>query len=154
MPDAGLDFAALWPQPQQVSAAAEAVDTHWDQCLTRISQHDVIRIGPEREELSFRSRQVLRAEVDGPDRWVVVLHLDEHDRPLPRLRALRHCTLGRLVTRPADGLLLAELLFDRPLRSGETIITEHLISNQAPYPLATNYERKFRRPVREYVLEQ
>ena len=81
------------------------------------------------------------------------MHLDEHDRPLPEIRPLRHCRLGRTVRRPADGLLVAELLFDRPLRKGETVITEHELVNSAPYPPATNYERKFRLPVREFVLE-
>ena len=33
------------------------------------------------------------------------------------------------------------------------MITEHELVNSAPYPPATNYERKFRLPVREYVLE-
>jgi hypothetical protein len=50
-------------------------------------------------------------------------------------------------------LLVAELLFDRSLRKGETVITEHELVNSAPYPPATNYERKFRLPVREFVLE-
>ena len=45
------------------------------------------------------------------------------------------------------------MLFDRPLRKGETVITEHELVNSAPYPPATNYERKFRLPVREFVLE-
>jgi hypothetical protein len=96
---------------------------------------------------------VLRAEADGPDRWVVILHLDEHDRPLPELRGLRGCRAGRRVLRPGDGLLVVELLFGRPLRRGETMITEHALVNRAPHPVATNYERKFRLPVREYVLE-
>jgi hypothetical protein len=84
---------------------------------------------------------------------VVIMHLDEHDRPLPAIWPLRHCRLGRTVRRPADGLLVAELLFDHPLRKGETVITEHELVNVAPYPPATNYERKFRLPVREFVLE-
>ena len=96
---------------------------------------------------------MLRAEEDGPDRWVVILHLDEHDRPLPLIRPRHNCRLGRVITRPEDGLLVAELLFRAPLRRGQTVITEHELVNRAPYPLATNYDRKFRRPVHEYVLE-
>jgi hypothetical protein len=84
---------------------------------------------------------------------VAILHVDEHDRTLPLVRPLRHCRLGRVVNRAQDGLVVAELLFDRPLARGETIITEHALVNRAPCPLATNYERKFRLPVREFVLE-
>jgi len=151
VPDPG--FAAYWPSPDPVADAVRSVDTRWDDRLTRLSQHDVVTVGADRTERSFRSRQVLRAECDGPDRWVVVLHLDEHGHPPPLIEPVRHCRLGQTVSRPEDGLLVAELLFDRPLSRGDTVITEHILVNQPPHPLATNYERKFRRPVREYVLE-
>lgn len=146
-------ISALWPVPAVIDDVVGEVDTRWDSRLTRISQHDHVTVGPERGERSFVSRQVLRAEEDGPDRWVVILHLDEHDRPLPLITPLRNCRLGRVVSRPGDGLLVAELLFRAPLRRGQTVITEHELRNHAPYPLATNYERKFRRPVHEYALE-
>lgn len=147
------DVAAFWPSPDAVEDAVSEVDIRWDERLTRISQHDRVFVGADGGERSYHSRQVLRAEADGPDRWVVIMHLDEHDRPLPTIKPLRHCHLGRTVLRPADGLLVAELLFDRPLRKGETVITEHELENSAPYPPADNYERKFRLPVREFVLE-
>lgn len=147
------EVAAFWPRPDAVEDAVSEVDIKWDERLTRISQHDRVTIGADGGERSYHSRQVLRAEADGPDRWVVIMHLDEHNRELPEIRPLRHCHLGRTVLRPADGLLVAELLFDRALRKGETVITEHELVNSAPYPPATNYERKFRLPVREFVLE-
>ncbi|MGH3432157.1 MAG: XRE family transcriptional regulator, partial [Thermocrispum sp.] len=152
-PPAGRGMTDLWPDRVAVDDALVEVDSRWDEDLTRLSQHDLARVGPNREELSFVSRQVLRAEQDGADRWVVIMHLDEHDRALPLIRPRKHCKLGRVVSRPADGLLVTELLFERPLSRGETIITEHELINRAPYPLATNYERKFRLPVREFVLE-
>lgn len=147
------DIAAFWPKPEAVDEAVRAVDTRWDERLTRISQHDQVFISADGGERSYLSRQVLRAEADGPDRWVVIMHLDEHNRPLPTIRPLRHCHLGRIVHRPEAGLLVAELLFDRPLLRGETVITEHELVNIAPYPPSTNYERKFRLPVREFALE-
>lgn len=147
------DLATYWPTSSTVDDVVRGVDTRWDERLARISQHDIVTVGAEREEVSFTSRQVLRAVEDGPDRWVVILHIDEHDRPLPTVRPLRNCRLGRVVGRERDGLLVAELVFDRPLSRGETVITEHVIENSRPFPLATNYERKFRFPVREYALE-
>lgn len=147
------EIAAFWPEPGHVVEAVRDVDTRWDDRLTRISQHDIVTVGPDRGEREFVCRQVLRAEADGADRWVVILHIDEHDRALPQVRPLRHCRLGRVVNRPEDGLVVAELLFDRTLTRGETVITEHALVNRAPCPLATNYERKFRLPVREFVLE-
>jgi transcriptional regulator with XRE-family HTH domain len=147
------DIAALWPDPHTVADVVQEVDTRWDERLTRISQQDRLVVDASRGERSTFSRQVLRAEADGPDRWVVILHLDEHDRRLPAVRPLRGCRAGRIVRRPEVGMLVAELLFDRPLVRGETIITEHELVNVRPYPPATNYERKFRFPTREFVLE-
>ncbi|WP_436496229.1 XRE family transcriptional regulator [Actinokineospora sp. HUAS TT18] len=148
-----VDIATYWPDKAPVREAVRAVNSRWDQRLTRLSQHDLVTVGPDRDEQSIVSRQVLRADADGPDRWVVIMHIDDHDRPLPVIRALRNCAVGRSVLRPGDGLLVTELLFERPLARGETVITEHEMVNQAPCPLATNYERKFRRPVREFVVE-
>ncbi|MEC3978439.1 XRE family transcriptional regulator [Amycolatopsis sp. H20-H5] len=148
-----VDLCAFWPRAEQIAAMTAEVDTRWDERLTRLSQHDRVTVGPDGGERSYVSRQVLRAEADGPDRWVVILHLDEHDRPVPVVRALRNCRVGRVVARPEDGLVVAELLFARPLRRGETVITEHELVNEGPAPRDGNYERKFRLPVREYVLE-
>lgn len=147
------DIGAFWPDPTDIAEVVRGVNTRWDERLTRISQHDRFVVGPEGGERTCVSRQVLRAEADGPDRWVVIMHLDEHDRALPEIHALRHCHVGRTVRRPDAGLLVAELLFDRPLRRGETIITEHELRNAAPFPPSTNYERKFRFGVREVVVE-
>lgn len=146
-------IGALWPDPAPVENALGQVDTTWDERLTRLSQHDRVHIGPEGGELAYVSRQVLRAEADGPDRWVLMIHTDDHRHPAPTVRPLRNCSLGRVVESPDSGLTVAELLFHRPLRRGETVITEHEIAHAPPGPADGNYERKFRLPVREYVLE-
>ncbi|GLZ81642.1 hypothetical protein Afil01_64490 [Actinorhabdospora filicis] len=146
-------LAAYWPRPEQVADLVSDVDVRWDERLTRLSQHDRVVLGPEGGERAIVSRQVLRAEGDGPDRWVLIAHIDQHDRPLPTVVARRNCRLGRISARPALGLVAAELLFDRPLESGETVIIEHEVRGRTPYPIGTNYERKFRLGAREFVLE-
>ncbi|MFI6094445.1 XRE family transcriptional regulator [Lentzea sp. NPDC051213] len=146
-------MSEFWPEPSHVEHALHDLETRWDDQLVRVSQHDFVTVGADRTERSFRSRQVLSASMNGPDRWVVIMHIDDHDRPLPQVRALKHCKIGQLVQNEAEGFVVAELLFDRPLRKGESIVIEHELVNQAPCPLATNYERKFRLPTREYVLE-
>ncbi|MFD4669206.1 XRE family transcriptional regulator [Lentzea sp. NPDC058450] len=146
-------MSAFWPFPSPVEHALHDLDTQWDDQLLRVSQQDFVTIGADRTERVFRSRQVLSASMNGPDRWVVIMHVDAHDRPLPQVNALKNCTVGRTVSEPAEGLLVAELLFERPLRKGESVVIEHELVNQDPCPPATNYERKFRLPTREYVLE-
>lgn len=146
-------MSAFWPEPSQVEHALDDMETRWDDQLIRVSQQDFVTIGADRTERSFRSRQVLSASMNGPDRWVVIMHSDEYDRPLPEVRALRNCEIGRLVQDEARGFLVAELLFDHVLRKGESIVIEHELVNQDLSPLAFSYERKFRLPAREYVLE-
>ncbi|SDO71673.1 XRE family transcriptional regulator [Lentzea jiangxiensis] len=145
--------SAFWPVPAPVEHALHDLDTQWDDQLLRVSQQDFVTIGADRTERVFRSRQVLSASMNGPDRWVVILHADDRDHPSPLVKALKNCTVGRVVQEPAEGLLVAELLFERPLRKGESVVIEHELVHRAPCPPATNYERKFRLPTREYVLE-
>ncbi|WP_229904287.1 XRE family transcriptional regulator [Lentzea cavernae] len=151
--NAPAPMSAFWPSPSPVEQALHDLDTQWDDQLLRVSQQDFVTIGANRTERVFRSRQVLSASMTGPDRWVVIMHLDDHDRPLPQVNALKNCTVGQVVQQPSEGLLVAELLFERPLRKGESVVIEHELVNQDPCPPATNYERKFRLPTREYVLE-
>ncbi len=146
-------MSAFWPSPSPVEHALHDLDTQWDDQLIRVSQQDFVTIGADRTERSFRSRQVLSASMNGPDRWVVIMHVDEHDRPLPQVTALKNCAVGRVVTEPSEGLLVAELVFERPLLRGESVVIEHELVNRPPGPPATSYERKFRLPAREYVLE-
>jgi hypothetical protein len=144
-------MSQFWPSP--VEHALHELDTQWDDQLIRVSQQDFVTVGADRTERTLRSRQVLSASMNGPDRWVVILHADQPGQPLPLLNALKHCRVGQQVRDGARGFVVAELLFDRPLRSGESIVIEHELVNQAPCPLATGYEREFRLPTREYVLE-
>ncbi len=146
-------IGALWPESTPVTQALGQVDTSWDERLTRLSQHDRVHLGPEGGELRTVSRQVLRAEADGPDRWVVIVHTDDPRHPIPRVRPLRNCTLGRVTKDAGRGLIVAELLFDRTLARGDTVLTEHEVVHVPPGPIDGNYERKFRLPVREYVME-
>ncbi|MCR3749264.1 hypothetical protein LX88_003238 [Lentzea californiensis] len=151
--NAPAPMSAFWSPQTPVEHALNGLDTQWDDQLLRVSQQDFVTIGADRTERVFRSRQVLSASMTGPDRWVVIMHIDDHDRPLPLVSALKNCTVGQVVREPAEGLLVAELLFERPLRKGESVVIEHELVNQDPCPPATNYERKFRLPTREYVLE-
>lgn len=43
--------------------------------------------------------------------------------------------------------------WDERLTRGDTVLTEHEVVHVPPGPIDANYERKFRLPVREYVME-
>jgi transcriptional regulator with XRE-family HTH domain len=149
----GLHIDDMWPADDNVAALLGQFDDGWDHALIRISHHDHMFIGADRGERSMRSRQLLRADRDGASRWVLTFRVDDPSVPLPMVRALRHCRLGRMVCDRRRGYVVAELLFDRPLLRGETIMIEYEVVNRPPYPVSSNFERKLRFPVREYVME-
>jgi hypothetical protein len=122
--------------------------------LSRISVHDRYEVGADRRVRRIRHRQVLRAERDGPDRWAFVYREDALANPLPEVRAVWHCRLGPVVVRNAPRLLVAELLFDRVLARGDTVVMEYELAYPGPdAPARARYERTFRFPVREHVME-
>jgi transcriptional regulator with XRE-family HTH domain len=131
------------------------VDTSSDTGLRRLSQHDRVEIGADGGTRRVRARQALRADRDGVDRWVLIYDTDAPGNPLPTVGVLRSCRLGRLIADPTSGILVAELLFERPMKTGETIVLEYeLVHGDLPYPaLETSHFRRFRLPVREYAVE-
>ncbi|KAA2261671.1 hypothetical protein F0L68_15580 [Solihabitans fulvus] len=152
-PTTMMPIDALWARRERVAGLLAKVDTSSDSRIGRISQHDRIEIGADGGQRSTTVQQILRAEQDGPDRWVLVF--DSESDTLPVLDGLRNCHLGRTVVDPEAKLMVAELMFERPLARGETLIMEYqLVTPDPPYPAGGNcYCRKFRLPVREYVIE-
>lgn len=142
----------LWPE-QPHAAVLGRLDTSWDTHLARVSVHDVLRIGPDRRQVSLTVRQAMRARVDGPDRRVVMHAQDDTDTALPRIRPVRGCSLGAVEHDRSGGVVGAELLFFRPLRRGETVIVTYDVVSASPGPQEREYTRRLRLPMREYLLE-
>ena len=145
-------LADVWSGRGDIDGALSQMDTRWDDALTRISSHIRMELDEHGRERSAWCRQLLRAESDGPDRWVTVFQRDEPG-PLPRLRPAAPFRIGRLIEAPLDGLLVAEVLFDRPLARGETVIVEYTLEHRAPLSGSNRVECTLHVPVREYVLE-
>jgi len=145
----------LWDDPATAATVQAHVGSGWDAELVRLSQHDRCEVGPDRRVRRSWHRQVLRADADGPDRWVVVVR-DPPGEPRPRLNPLWRCRLGAVVHERETRLLVAELLFDRALSRGDTVVFEYELrfadrGDHARTP--DRYERKCRFPVREHVVE-
>ncbi|GAA1289409.1 helix-turn-helix transcriptional regulator [Saccharothrix xinjiangensis] len=153
-PTTMMPIDALWERRERVADLLTKVDTTSDVKLGRISQHDRIEIAADGGQRSVWVRQILRAEQDGPDRWALVFETEESD-VLPQVVNLRNCHLGRVVEDTEVNIMAAEMMFDRPLSRGETIIMEYeLLFAEGHYPAGKNtFARKFRLPVREYVIE-
>lgn len=152
-PTPGLDHHELWSPHEQVRSLWQSLDTRWDEQLARLSHHDRLVVDEHRRERVLWSRAVVRALVDGPDRWLFVLRGTTSDAPNPRLEHLRNCGLGTVSMDRTTGLIAGELLFDQPLRAGQTMVLEYQIHYPDGGPTAWCFERKLRHRVREYVQE-
>lgn len=144
-----------WSEDASASELLNRVDTSPDGKLTRLSHHDLLHIDGRGNQRKVRSRKLVRAECNGADRWVMVFDgASSSERP-PVIRPIRSCRLGQVLTDHARDLVVAELLFDRQLERGETILMEYEVVDAPndPGPNGYTFRRLFRLPVRQYVLE-
>ncbi|SFW71719.1 hypothetical protein [Amycolatopsis australiensis] len=123
--------------------------------LKLVGLHDLCEIAGDGGQRAVTARAVFQAGADGQDRWLLVYTQDDPAAGPPELHAVRNCRVGRAEVDEAHGLIVAELVFDRPIDRGETHLIEYTLTNGGPpYPECRNtYYREFRRPVREYLLE-
>ncbi|MEW2359997.1 hypothetical protein [Spirillospora sp. NPDC029432] len=138
----------LWADPERYARVVGQLDRSGDHRLERLSVHDVYRLGPDRRPRSLAVREVLRATGDDIDRVVRVHPVCGAE---PGLTGLRYCRSGRVRTEAAggdggDGLAGFELIFDRVLAAGDTAVIEYELTRPGE-----GYERRFPRPVRDYL---
>jgi hypothetical protein len=148
--DRGL--AATFAAVTDIGSALRQVDARWDESLTRLSTHCRLELDEHGRERSLHSRLLIRAECDGPDRWITGFQREDPG-PAPRLRVAAPHRVGRVVENRGSGLLVAEVLFDRPLRRGDVIILEYTHEHRSPRPCSTVMQTTLHVPVREYVME-
>lgn len=147
-----LAMTEIWPEEQQVAEVFAELDAPPIGELERLSIHDVYYVDVRRLGHLLRMRQVVRATVGGVSRCLVVHKADEDATGCPEITSVRHARLGRVRRRPEIGLLVAELLLDRPLGLGDSTVFEYEVEIPAGGP-TTVYGRRFAVPVREYVLQ-
>lgn len=135
LPPAALRSLLGPPRPRGRAAGPRGSDSR----LIRLSHHDTVRVTATSQVTEVR--QVLKARAHGPDRWIVVW-----DSSPATIVPLRHCRLGRYAS--DSGVTVAELLFDKPLATGETTIIEYRVEC-----VGNEFSRQFHLPTRDYVLE-
>ncbi|TYC74105.1 hypothetical protein EH183_19170 [Streptomyces sp. CB01881] len=107
----------------------------------------------ERRGNLLRMRQVVRATVGGVARCLVVHMADEEASGCPEITAVRHGRLGRVRRRPEAGLVVGEIMLDRPLALGDSTVFEYEVEIPSGGAPTMEYSRRFAVPVREYVLQ-
>ncbi|QKW06520.1 transcriptional regulator [Streptomyces sp. NA04227] len=129
-----------------------SVDAAWSRHLTSLSSQHRMHCDAEGRVHRMWDRLVLRAEEDGPDRYVLGYTAD-HPSPPPVLRPVTPQRLGPSVADADEGTLLATLLFERPLARGETVIIEYTTEHTHDRPRAEQSLLHLQGPVRDCVLE-
>jgi hypothetical protein len=80
-------------------------------------------------------------------------HHEDDDAPLPTVVPLVHCSNGPRHVVDHPPVVVNELLFDRALAAGESIIVEYRVEYAAPFPRDAWHELRRRMSLREFVLE-
>ncbi|MEH1163932.1 hypothetical protein V6V47_00940 [Micromonospora sp. CPCC 205539] len=150
-PPGTIEIDRLFSDGTSVAKMVAEVDRWLYHELTRLSLHDLYLVGDGRQEISLTCRQVLRANTDRVSRTVGIFRSDDLTAST-RINAVRNCRVGRVRWDHGSGLLVAEIIFDRMLAQGDTVVIEYefLSDSQAS---TDNYYRGFSTPVSEYVLQ-
>ncbi|KND41455.1 MULTISPECIES: hypothetical protein [Streptomyces] len=118
-----------------------------------VGHHERVRVGAGRELLGRESQHIVRAHKDGVDRYVAVHHGDPGCAPeRMAVRALENCRSGRVRWDRETGVLVAELLFDTRLRSGDTYLFRYGFDDGTA-GVCTEYVRGFRSTGGQYALQ-
>ncbi|WSL80753.1 hypothetical protein OG403_22475 [Kitasatospora sp. NBC_01266] len=125
-----------------------------DTGLHTLTHIERIRVGADGRLLRRDSQHAVRAHRDGIDRYLAIYQGDPGcDVSQVRVRAEENCRPGRTARAPDSQLVIAELLLDRRLRTGET----HLLGygfDDAPAPdPSTEFVRGFNSGTGQYVLQ-
>lgn len=145
----------LWSENESAMELLARLDTSADGKLTRLSHHDTVHIDDQGKQRKIRVRQLVKAECNGADRWVMMFDGASSAATAPVIRPIRSCNLGQVLTDHSRDVVAAELVFDRPLERGETTLMEYEILDPPACSGddAFTFCRLFRLPVRQYVLE-
>ncbi|GAB3155566.1 hypothetical protein GCM10027290_51970 [Micromonospora sonneratiae] len=119
--------------------------------LHLVSSYDAITVGPGRDGTGHEHLQVLAAHAD-TDRHVAIYWGDPGcDVDTIAVTALDNCRVGRVRRDPFAGLVVAELLFDRVVRTGDTQILRYHVTDGSGVP-CHEYSRAFRFPTHQVAI--
>lgn len=149
---APLQFSDAMGPGLATAAALEGLDAAVNSGVQHVSVHNDRVFGAGRGWLTERIRRVVTAQLDGADRFVAFSVPDMANEQPPLVQPLTGCRLGRVRADPPTGLLAAELLFDLPLRRGQSHVFEYESIARGETAGITQWIAGTRYPLRELVL--
>lgn len=135
-----LDAATRWdpvshvPYTDQVQELLSLMDLWPIDRYRTIGLREHVTVSPDLLGQDETTEQLIRAKHDGLTKMALVLRLNFVDDPRPLITALAGCTLGRVVDLDEDGLLAAEIVFDRRIDEGEYHLFSYNFNWELPSP--------------------
>ncbi|UNO42699.1 hypothetical protein [Streptomyces sp. MST-110588] len=150
---AARSYRSLVGSADSVHRLLAELESPTDGGLHTVTHHERVFIGAGREMRGRESFQVVRAHRDGVDRYVAIHRGDPGcDPSRVVVRAAENCRTGRVRGDAVSGVVVAELLFDTRLRTGETHVFGYGIQDGSGGP-STEYVRGFSFAGGQYVLQ-
>lgn len=147
-------LAPHFNEREAVRRIAERVQSnHAGQQLTRISQHDVVRLDAERRMESVHIRTVARADADGLTGMGVTQFFEDATAGSPRLSVHSGAAIRAQHVDPAHRVIGTELEFAQSLTRGDTVVLDYEITSDGPGPRDFSYDTSCSRSIRECVVE-
>jgi hypothetical protein len=152
LPAGARRYAELIDPAAALDRMLADLDSPADGRLHTLSLFEEVEIGPQRDAHRRRCLHVVSAHQE-VDRYVTIYHADPGARAdLIELRALANCRVGRVRRDVDTGLVVGELLFDRVLRIGDTVVIEYEFVDGSGAE-CFEYHRGVRFPTRQFVLQ-
>lgn len=103
--------------------------------LDMVARQDTVYVDARRRASVVRSRTVSRARRGGVDRFFAHYYGDG-SIPVEQITVapLQHCRLGRVAYQPGEFIVVAELLFDHTLNTGDTWVFEYEVRDPTALP--------------------
>ncbi|NUR86486.1 MAG: hypothetical protein HOY71_20565 [Nonomuraea sp.] len=149
----GVAYSTLFSPAQVLAGILDELDAVADDRRLHIAMmYESVRIGPDRSTTTRETMQVVQAHEEGADRYIMIYRGDVGcDVDRVSVSAVEDCRVGRVSRDGPTATVVAELLFDRSLRVGDTHVLRYEITDLSGVESGF-YERGFRFPAGQYVL--
>lgn len=136
-----------------VRRIAERVSHCRGQLLTRLSQSDVLTVGPDRRVRSLHGQMVMRADVCGIESIGLTQFFEDREAGTPQLDVITGGEVRARYTDPEHRVTATEVHFGHELQRGETVLLEFEVTSTGLGPADRTYDSSCGVGVRALALQ-
>ncbi len=150
--NAATTLDGLFDAGGELDVMAEELGLDWSEGFRHVSTYESVILRADGTLASHPVQELFEATRDGLDR-VPIGYTSDEPGAIPYVDAVRNCRLGRVIERPEQSMLVAELLFNRSLRAGDSLVIEYVYGCIGALQPVTVLERAALQRTREIHLE-